>query len=235
MKTQNTIILLLLAILLFESCTEVWDVNIELKNKVKEVAEKYGFQAEPLNPLSFEVSEGIHLKSSELEVFFNYLQKGKLDREEINYSELSEIFERNNISLSNSPLSNLQALEKSIENNSNVRILCFQNSYLKKIQVPNMPLPGDTDLNGVEITFGVGNGILNTSNFGMYGFYPLMSVVNTAVNPSLSNNNYVFDVSYTVAFTFFVDGAPFISYDNVALKVRIDACTGDVTWFYAVP
>jgi hypothetical protein len=221
-------------LLFFGSCAEVEDGNLELTSKVKKLAEKYGFKAEPLNPSSTKSSEGFHLKSSEIEVFFSYLKKGKSNKGEINFAELTEIFKRNSISLSPSLLSFTLPSEAFIENYSNNKILCFQNSYLRKIQVPNMPLPGE-DLNGVEITFGVGNGILTSSNFGMYGFYPFMTVINTAINPSTANNTYGFDVSYTVAFTLFIDGAPFINYDHVNLKVRIDACTGDVTWFYAIP
>ncbi|MDO8965595.1 hypothetical protein [Algoriphagus sp.] len=234
-KTQNTLILLMV-LLFFASCTDTETENLELTGKVEKISEKYGFRAIPLRSFESGKTVGIHLKSSELEVFFNYLRKGKSNEGEINYTELIEIFNRNNFFQDSSIFKILVPPVNSHEQYLNSKVLCFQNSHLARIRVPNMPLPGEADLNGVEIYLGVGNGNLNSSSFGMYGFYPFLTVTNTVVNPVGSQNNtYGFNISYTVAITLFVDGSPFINYDNVNLIVRINACSGDVSWYYSEP
>ena len=104
-----------------------------------------------------------------------------------------------------------------------------------------MMLPGP-DLNGVQIFLGVGGGNLNSWSFGMYGISPFMGVSSSIVNPEYcssaynsSTNSYGFLIDYTVSFNLFIDGTAFLNYASYQIKVRIDGCTGEVTWYYAIP
>ena len=209
---------------------------MNLTSKVSLLSEKYGFRTERVN--SFENADAIHLKFSELESFLKYQKQSKTGISEIDFSEISKVFENNNIPIT--PLSVVEnESESSINSTSNERILCMQNAHLVTARVPAMVLPG-SDLNGVDISIGVGNGNLNACTFGMYGFYPFMGVTGGIVNPDnitswSSNNQYAFQIQYTVSFNLFIDGTSFVNYETYYLKVMIDACTGHVSWNHAIP
>ncbi|WP_332913204.1 hypothetical protein [Algoriphagus boritolerans] len=161
-----------------------------------------------------------------------------LGEKEIDFSEVSEIFRKNDIpfNLGNEEISGLRLTDNL---GNKVRILCFENSHNVRVKIPAMVLPGD-DLNGVEIILGVGGGNLNSQSFGMYGFYPFLGVTNNIVNPEFgssaySNGSYGFVIDYTVSFNLFIDGTAFLNYASYSIKVRINGCTGEVSWYYAIP
>lgn len=174
----------------------------------------------------------------EFEHFLKYRSEvhSKIDITKMDFSEIIKILERNNISI---PQQTLDATRQNSTTTSNNKILCLHNPHSVTARVPAMMLPGP-DLNGVEINLAVGNGNLNDSSFGMYGFYPFMGVRGTTVNPVdpeswSSTNTYTFDVRYSVTFNLWIDGAPFVTYETYYIRIRIAACSGAVSWFYAQP
>lgn len=158
----------------------------------------------------------------------------------MNYSELSEIFERNSFN-------EYKVEEKEKKSRINIigeksaKIQCVQNAHLVNARITNMPFPGlDEGLNGVNIEMGISNGELNTSSFTMYGFYPFLGVrggnLNQDIIPNASNGyTYGFQAVYTVSYSLFIDGTEFLTYERVNLLIRIDGCSGQVSWYYQNP
>ncbi|TFV95868.1 hypothetical protein E4S40_06495 [Algoriphagus kandeliae] len=236
MKTFNSLIFLLLTGLL--GCSIHEDNHNELSNKVKLLSERYGFRAESVNDFKNPENETIQLTIKEFEYFLKYRKQthSNIEKSKIDFSEIMKILERNNISI---PQQTLESFRKNSSTTPNNKILCLHNAHTVSARVPAMVLPGQ-DLNGVKITLAVGNGNLNSHSFSMYGIYPFMGVRGTTVNPVNPDswpltNTYVFQVEYTVTFNLWIDGAPFTNYETYYIRMRIDGCTGSVSWFYAQP
>jgi hypothetical protein len=220
-------------LLVIFGCNQFEEIDSSLEEQVFKVSEENGFRSEkiPLNQIPTE--KGIHLKLNELPEFLKYLKKGRSDKAALDFNSVSNIFSRNQINVNSFP-SESAILNPEISSLIQSRIQCFQNAYLVNMRVPAMTLPGP-DLNGALITMGIGGGNLNTSSITMYGFYPFMGIVGTNINaditPSSTNNyTYGFQVQYTIAFTLFIDGTAFLNYDTVNLRVRIDGCSGEVSY-----
>lgn len=119
-------------------------------------------------------------------------------------------------------------VSESFQNLDYERILCVQNAHLVNARVGVGPF---TTLN---INFGVNNGSIHNLNSFLTGLTAFITLgpgshVQDIVPTSVNNFTYGLQVSYTINYVFFLEGAGNIYTSEVrTLRIRVNGCSGAV-------